>query len=205
MITEIIAEGSLTPNQLVKSEFIDALSKHEQFSITIDEWTSVTNQRFMGIVLIMTGTTFNIGMSPITGAASPENLLSTIKGKLAGYNLSLDSCVSIMSSGAAVMKQIQRSSNVFGQLCLNNGVCLAVKDSIARNSRNSVDYDDLEEDSEVESLLNEEYREALKKMKKVIATFLHSALMKEKLDKLRDDIHPIRNHKQRNRGNVLNQ
>ena len=74
-------------------------------------------------------------------------------------------------------------TGVLKQLCLNHGIHLAVKNSIAV-ANSQTDFDDFEDDVTelLDSIVEARYSEALKKMRKVIGIFSHSALLKEKLD-----------------------
>ena len=166
----------------MKSTIQELQENGERFSAIIDEWTSISGIRFMSVTVKSATSAFNLGMARIFGSANAENLKSHLVKRLEMFGI--EKLVSISCDGASVMKSLIKKMNCIGQLCLNHGCHLAVKDSFGM-SENVVDDNDLQyDDSEnefVDEFINKNYSEVIKKMKKIIGLFNHSAILQEKL------------------------
>ena len=186
-VTKIIVEQAEHEKKKMSAQFKELIAKKCMFSVTIDEWTSIANKRFMAVALIFNCGLFNLGMASITGSSNSANLLATLEAKLVDYELGLENCIAIITDGSAVMKKMHRETDKIGQLCLNHGIHLCVKDSIA-NSEYVLESetDDVDDSADV---FNKSFKSSIQRMKKIISIFNHSAHMQEKLDNARTAEH----------------
>lgn len=171
---------------LVKAEIKSLKEDGNHFSISLDEWTSVSNVRYMNVFLTGNGLSINLGLKELTGSLTAENLKSFLKEKLAEFDLELEEMIGITTDGASVMMKLQGSVECFTQVCLAHGFHLSVKDSLISKSPNvdnrmqelCSDDDELSSD---EDIYNPDYNASISKMVKIITKFHHSALLDEKL------------------------
>jgi len=116
----------------IKQQLIKKINQHKdsgkKFSISIDEWTSMKNKRYMDLQLYYDNKdSDNLGMVPVVGSCPAEKILELVKEKLKSFNIIFnEDIVSTMSDGAAVMQKFGRLSSQFHQLCYNHGLHLAV-------------------------------------------------------------------------------
>lgn len=143
----------------IKQQLIQKIIKHKdngkKFSISIDEWTSMKNKRYMNLHLYYNNkVSDNLGMVPVVGSCPAEKALELVKEKLKSFNIIFnDDIVATMSDGAAVMQKFGRLSSQFHQLCYNHGLHLAVlKVFYIKNEHpdNFASIEELQSDSESE-------------------------------------------------------
>ena len=115
-----------------KGELIKKIStlklNDQKFSISIDEWTSVNNKRYIDVHMYYSSKeSANLGLTPITGSCTSERTLELIDVKLNSFSLSLKQDVlAVMSDGASIMQKFGRPSPAYQQFCYNHGIHLAV-------------------------------------------------------------------------------
>lgn len=110
----------------------------ERFTMTLDEWTSLRNRRYMNINLhcrAFGGLEFkNLGLVKITGSMPATSALSMC-GHLAKFNIVLEEdIISHTTDGASVMKKMGSYIPAHHQLCLAHGVQLAVIDTLYKTT-----------------------------------------------------------------------
>lgn len=115
----------------IKQEVIKEITKHKleskAFSLTLDEWTSIKNRRYMNINLHgMNNKFWNLGLCRIHGSMPAEKCANIIDIKLKEFDISLENIVSITTDGASVMKKTITIINTNHQLCLVHGIQLSV-------------------------------------------------------------------------------
>ena len=100
----------------------------QKFGISIDEWTSVNNKRYIDVHMYYSSKeSVNLGLIPIYGSCTSERTLELIDVKLNSFSLSLKQDVlAVMSDGASVMQKFGRLSPAYQQFCYNHGIHLAV-------------------------------------------------------------------------------
>lgn len=100
-----------------------------KFTLIFDEWTSISNRRYLNITLALDEEIqLNLGLAPISDKATSENCLNLVQLQLLNYDVDLKKdVVAIVTDGAAVMKKIGRLVDpVHQQLCFAHGIHLAV-------------------------------------------------------------------------------
>jgi hypothetical protein len=113
-----------------KNGFAEDLEKGDRFSVSLDEWTSHKNRRYMCLNLhAPMGKVHNLGMKRIIGSMKAEDAVAMIEAKLNDFGLCLqDDILGMVTDGASVMVKTGRLSNVVHQLCHSHGIHLAVAD-----------------------------------------------------------------------------
>lgn len=183
----VLAESE---KQIAKmKETISSLQQNgETFSAIIDEWTSIAGSRFMSVSVKSATKSFNLGMARIYGSANADNLKQVLLDRLGMFGI--QKIVALTCDGASVMKSLIKKLDCVGQLCINHGAHLAVKDTFGL-CENVADDDDLDEHSDneyIDEYIHENYCDVIKKMRKIIGLFNHSALLQEKLaEKQKED------------------
>lgn len=96
--------------------------KGHEFSITINEWTSKGNRRYLNISVHQLEKDFNSGLAPISSTRNARTMLKLFCEKLKTFNVDLSTdTVASTNDGAAVMKK-----SAINQLCYSHAIHLAV-------------------------------------------------------------------------------
>ena len=139
-----IAKIVLTQTNELKTETKNKISVLKQaghrYSITLDEWTSLRNKRYMNVNLhsiAFGGFNYkNLGIVKITGSMSALGALDILRAHLAKFNVCLDEdIVSVTTDGASVMVKMGRYIKGHHQVCLAHGIQLAVIDTLYKTSK----------------------------------------------------------------------
>lgn len=103
-----------------------------RFSLTIDEWTSQRNRRYMNINLHYhkkAAGFINLGLIRVFGSMPATTCVKMVEHKLDAFGVSLaNDIVSISTDGATVMRKVGRLIKPHQILCLLHGIQLAVVD-----------------------------------------------------------------------------
>jgi hypothetical protein len=113
------------------AEFLkERYAKSELFSLTLDEWTSMRNRRYMNInVHTFDHQTFNLGIIRIIGSMSSETCKQLVITRLSQFRLDLETdIVACTTDGASVMQKFGKLISCDLQLCYCHGIHLAVCD-----------------------------------------------------------------------------
>ncbi len=170
----------------------------QKFSITLDEWTSTANKRYMNVnVHSVKGSFWNLGLIRIFGSATSEACHEYIQTKLEEFGLSFSTNVfSLTTDGAAVMKKLGRISEKPQQLCIAHGIHLAVLEVIYQNYSHVEESDVKEQEEELDASeesgfafeqpnrpldLNQNLGEIVKKIRRIVKLFRISPLKEETL------------------------
>nr|CAI5846274.1 unnamed protein product [Callosobruchus analis]CAI5870182.1 unnamed protein product [Callosobruchus analis] len=127
----------------VKDSIVSDIEKQKsdgkRFSLTFDEWTALSNKRFLNINVHGEGNVFwNTGLMRIYGSMPAFKCVELLEKRLAEYNLSLRSdIVAITTDGASVMKSVGNLISPYQQLCFAHGIQLAVIDVLYNPTRQS--------------------------------------------------------------------
>lgn len=121
-----------------KSETINELDRIKKdgkcFSITLDEWTSKRNRRYLNINVHRNAEEFNLGLVPIVGSCDAKRILELVSTRLQIFNLDLTTnIIAATNDGAAVMKKFGQLSIIINQLCYSHAIHLAVTDVLYKN------------------------------------------------------------------------
>lgn len=143
-------------------EMQDALADGELFSITMDEWTSLSNKKYMNVNIHSTrGRVWCLGLARVKGSAPSETCRKIMEDVLIDFNLTLDNIVSVTTDGAKIMKKMGREIGPDHQVCFAHGLHLAVCDVLYKKKPAQADtedaptIDDEPEEEDLEQDLNE--------------------------------------------------
>jgi len=130
--------------------FVEAKEKGEKFSITLDEWVSSRQRRYMNInVHDKTSRVFNLGLIRIVGTCKAEKVVATVTNHLKEFHLSFENdIVATSNDGASVMVKYGRECPTEMQICLNHSIQLAICDTFyckkqINDIKTSDNYDDI--------------------------------------------------------------
>ncbi|GBP55622.1 hypothetical protein EVAR_35857_1 [Eumeta japonica] len=134
----------------VKEDLLKLKNEDYRFTVTLDEWTSGINRRFLNVnvhtVINCQPTDWNIGLARIFGSMSSESCVQLLKEKLSEFDLSLDNdIVGITTDGASVMKKVGRLIEPLQQLCYAHGVQLGITDVIYKKTVQSNPEEEFED------------------------------------------------------------
>lgn len=132
--------------ETAKKEFIAEIQtlKDGKFCLTLDEWTSFRNRRYLNVnIHSVDGVFFNLGIIRIKSTCPAEVVEELTEEKLKEFELSLFDIVGVTSDGAAVMVKFGRQFGVIHQLCYNHGFHLAVVDVIFKRAATQTGESDM--------------------------------------------------------------
>ena len=133
----------------IKSQIAEQLSNNARFSLSLDEYTSTQNKRFMCLNLHGESTVICLGMIRVDGSLPAEKALQLIEAKLAEFGLSLEKHIfGVVTDGASMMKKLARLMGVEHQICHSHGLHLAVCDILYKWTQQE---DEEEEETPAES------------------------------------------------------
>ena len=114
-----------------KNEFNILKNSNYKFSLSIDEWNSISNKKYVNITIYTMTSKFNLGLSRIIGSPNAINICENVIKRLGEYDLDLDKhFISITTDGASVLKSAFRNHVSHHVLCLNHAIHLAITKTI---------------------------------------------------------------------------
>ncbi|CAG4943549.1 unnamed protein product [Parnassius apollo] len=148
-----------TKKNLIK-EIQELKDEGHKFSVSIDEWTSSRNRRYMNVNLhcaFFKGnhhTTRNLGLCRTYGSVTAIKCEEYLRERLHEFKLDFDTdVIAIISDGASVMTKLGGNLNCIHQLCLAHGLQLAIVDTFYVKNQENVN-EAQEELAENENNLN---------------------------------------------------
>ena len=114
---------------IIVSEFQKRKLAGGRFSLSLDEYTSLQNRRFININVHHSGGHVSLGMIGLKGKMNAENFNQCIQTKLEEFKLSYkNDIICSVTDGASVMVKMGRISPCEHQQCFAHGIHLAVCD-----------------------------------------------------------------------------
>lgn len=169
-VREIVLDYETKIREETKEQILFLKNSGEKFSLTLDEWTSSKNRRYLNINLHCKDEFWNLGLIRIYGSMPAEKCKKITLEKLKSFNLELRDIVGATTDGASVMKKFGKIMGVIHQLCLVHGIHLAVVKSFYKKKSVGTKVDDkineefsenLDSDGESTKTLDEEELEEL--------------------------------------------
>lgn len=187
----------------LKLYFISQTKSGVRYSLTLDEYTSLQNWRYININVHEEKKHWSLGLVKLTGSINSTRIAEIVSKRLNEFGLDLDNhIVGCTTDGASVMIKFGREIKPYHQICIAHTIHLAVCD-ILYNKKLEVlteeniedsDNDDEDHDSQENNLIfenndenvshlefNENYRELIEKIRKIVKIFRKSPLKNEKL------------------------
>lgn len=108
-------------------------SNGSKFSLTLDEWSSSQNRRYLNINIHGKGYFWNLGLIRIRGCFSAEICSNVISEKLNEFGIDFEKDImAITTDGCAMMEKLGRLVSPFQQLCYAHGLQLVIQDVFYR-------------------------------------------------------------------------
>ena len=99
----------------------------ERFSASLDEYTSIKNKRLANVNLHSKNRYYSLGLVSIDGSLNAACATELLRDKLLEFKVLLDChIVALVSDGAAMMLKIGHEIHAKHQVCLADGLHLAV-------------------------------------------------------------------------------
>ena len=176
------------------------LLKGTRFSISLDEYTSCHNRRFMNINLHTKECFWNLGMQRISGSMPAEKVVEMVSHKLLEYGLVLSKhIVATVNDGASVMVKYGKLIEPEQQLCYAHGIHLAVCDFLYSPTSSFIEKMPLDEEEFSDDaitdldggidysipppLLREWIEEVISKVRRIVRLFKRSPVKNSILQK----------------------
>lgn len=125
-IRSIVIDYGNKIRQEIRDDISIAIKKDEFFSLTMDEWTSTRNKRYMNINAHVEKNHHNLGLARAKGYMPAETCLEVLEDKLKQFGILLHNVISITTDGASVMKKMVSNVDIHHQLCIAHGIQLAI-------------------------------------------------------------------------------
>lgn len=128
-----------------------------KFAVTLDEWTSNRNQRYLNINIFSPhfrgdAPYKNLGLIRISCKGTAEHCLNILKKKLNCFDISLDKdIICLTSDGASVMTALGRAAKVDQQLYLAHGIQLGIIDVLYNKNKPTNERPEEENSTESDS------------------------------------------------------
>ena len=119
----------------VKAEISKKINSDQRFSLSVDEYTSTKNRRYMCLNLHgRESEVIGLGMVRVHGTLPAEKAVQLTRNKLNEFGLSVEKHIlGVVSDGASVMVKYVRLLGVAHQICHAHGLHLAVCDVLYKN------------------------------------------------------------------------
>lgn len=141
----------------VMSEMQEALSKCEKLTLTFDEWSSLSNRKYLVLYVNAPHKSWNLGLTRIKKDRNLSKnerygslLYENITKLLDSFELKWDNFISIISDGASPNQIVASTAGISIQKCLAHAIQNAIKATLYSPDVISNSIVDLEEDSESE-------------------------------------------------------
>ena len=197
----------------MKIEIKEKRDAGERFSLSLDEWTSNRNRRYICVNIHATSNKlYGLGMIRAKGSMPATKIVELVIDKLKTFNLNLkDDIVAVVTDGASVMKRMGQLMGVSHQLCHSHGIHLAVTDVLYKktskinkdeelqeteNTLKEIDSeDDVDEEEEENEIWHEEvpddkiefqdkYQVVIDKVRKIVKIFHKSPVKNDRLQQI---------------------
>lgn len=121
----------------VKAEISKKVEAGKRFSISVDEYTSTKNRRYMCLNLHgQDSEVIGLGMIRVQGSLPAEKAVQLTRKKLEEFGLSVENHIAgVVSDGASVMIKYARLLGIEHQICHSHGLHLAVCDVLYKKTQ----------------------------------------------------------------------
>ena len=145
----------------IKHDLLLRKSKSEKFSLTLDEWTSLTNKRYLNINIHGIGFFWNLGLVRILGSFSAERCVDAVSNKLNEFGIEFEAdIIAVTTDGCSMIQKFGRLIPTLNQLSYAHGLQLVIHDVFYKKttvcpekiSHNSSETDECEIDETVDEV-----------------------------------------------------
>ncbi|XP_065659760.1 uncharacterized protein LOC136083825 [Hydra vulgaris] len=140
-----------------KNTFNSLVTMGKRFSITLDEYTSLKNRRYMNINIPQNNYHWNLGLTRISGSLPAEKAAAVVTEKVAEFGLKLgDSIVCSVTDGASMMVKFGKLVSTEHQTCYTHGMHLAVQEVLYEKPSEQIQQNSFEETSDDDEVSSDE-------------------------------------------------
>ena len=133
-----VREYSLQMKSCVKQEITELLQTNARFSVSLDEYTSNCNRRYMNVNLHYKSQVWILGLGRIFNSMPAEIAKDILETKLREFGVLLNGdIVALVTDGASVMIKMGKLSKPLHQLCYAHAIHLAVCEILYDSSNNN--------------------------------------------------------------------
>lgn len=164
-LRKLVLDDAVENKQKLKAMFEEKLKQNQRFSLTLDEWTSIRNRRYVNINVHDADSHYNLGLVRAVGSITSERTIEIVRDKCHSFGLELSfdtntsehrqqHIVAATTDGASVMVRFGKLLDEEHVMCYAHALHLAVQDVLYKRGTDLlVDYVDTgrsESDSETE-------------------------------------------------------
>ena len=189
-LSSLIVDNAKKLKAVVKKHICELAEKKTVFSIAIDEWSSISNERYMNVTLTYNDGAINLGLQRLLGSLTAQALNEFMWQKLNEFGIRTEWILGLTTDGAATMKVLQKNFVGQSQLCLAHAIHLAVQETLTNLKSNDEDMSD-EDDDDFE-FLKSNCAEAVKKFRLIVNSFEHSPDMIARLKEYQTRTVPLK-------------
>lgn len=165
--TLVIAYFEKIRNSVV-DEIHQLKTNGEKFSLTFDEWTSISNKHFMSINVHKGEKFWNLGLVRLKHSLTATACVDHLEKRLQAFQLNMTKdIVAVTTDGASTMVKVGKLITPMQQLCFAHGIQLAVIDVLykkdvptsgtyAKEVLDTLEFSDSDADSDCEESENME-------------------------------------------------
>ena len=149
-VKNIVMDYYRTEKEKLANYFKNEVSRGIRYSLTLDEYTSIQNKRYMNINVHTKDRHWSLGLIEIKGSLNSTRTEEFVRGHLHQFELNLDDhIVACTTDGAAVMVKFGKEIKANHQQCIAHCIHLSVIDILyGENVKTIVPIDETSEDSE---------------------------------------------------------
>lgn len=146
----------------IKGKIIKKIRKYidlnKKLSISLDEWTSLSGERFLNVNVFFENTNINLGLKRLTQRATAKYIKECAEELLKDFGIIYnENIIGVSSDGASTMKcAFGKEKNVLNQLCLNHGIHLAIMDFFYSKKNEKEESDEKSYENFDEEEINDE-------------------------------------------------
>ena len=150
---QLVKNCSASVKAELKNQLNSLLLIGERFSITLDEYTSLKNRRFLNIDIHQKNKHWNRGLTRVSGSFPAEKAAEIVSERMEKFGLNLADCiVCSFTDGASMMVKFGKIVPTEHQTCYTHGVHLAVQEVLyEKNQSNNLEKVESDNDEEEDS------------------------------------------------------
>ena len=120
------------------NHFKTLISEDVRFGLTLDEYTSIKNERYMNINVHQKNIYWSLGLIKIVGSLSSAKIMQLVGQRLADFNLDFDKhIVGCTTDGGSVRVKFGKEILVEHQQCLAHAIHLAISSVLYKKKLHS--------------------------------------------------------------------
>ncbi|XP_065656025.1 uncharacterized protein LOC136081795 [Hydra vulgaris] len=149
---QLVKNYSASVKAELKNQLNSLLLTGEHFSITLDEYTSLKNRRFLNINIHQKNKHWNLGLTHVSRSFPAEKAAEVVSERVEEFGLNLADCiVCSVTDRASMMVRFGKIVSTKHQTCYTHEVHLAIQEVLyKKNQSNNLDEEKVESDNDEE-------------------------------------------------------